>query len=192
MVPALGLGAEPPDRGVMECPPRRREDRLLNSSLLLRAYLFLGSCQALAAMSAFFFVIYGAGWTWGQAIAADSTVYRQATTASLTAIVLMQVVNVHLCRSRRVSVFSLPLFSNRLITAGIVVEIALVLLIDYTPAGHLLFGTASITWSAWLIVLPFAITMLTLEEARKAFVRSRDARAHDAALQTASTKAASD
>ena len=192
MVPALGLGAEPPDRGVMECPPRRREDRLLNSSLLLRAYLFLGSCQALAAMSAFFFVLYGAGWTWGQAIAADSTVYRQATTASLTAIVLMQVVNVHLCRSRRLSVFSLPLFSNKLITAGIVVEIALVLLIDYTPAGHLLFGTASITWSAWLIVLPFALTMLTLEEARKAFVRSRAARAQDAALRTASTKAASD
>ena len=82
----------------------------------------------------------------------------------------------HLCRSRRSSVFSLPLFSNRLITAGIVVEIAIILLIDYTPAGQLLFGTAPIGWSAWLIVLPFAIAMLMLEEARKAFLRSRDER----------------
>jgi hypothetical protein len=45
-------------------------------------------------------------------------------------------------------------------------------LIDYTPIGHALFGTAPIGWTAWLIVLPFAMAMLVLEEARKAFVRS--------------------
>ena len=38
----------------------------------------------------------------------------------------MQVVNVHLCRSRRTSVFSSSLFSNGLITAGIVAEMAFV------------------------------------------------------------------
>ena len=82
----------------------------------------------------------------------------------------------HLCRSRRSSIFSLPLFGNRLITAGIVAEIIVILLIDYTPAGHALFGTAPIGWSAWLVVLPFAIAMLMLEEGRKAFVRFLAAR----------------
>jgi magnesium-transporting ATPase (P-type) len=173
MVPALGLGAEPPDRGVMRRPPRRREDRLLTSGLLVRAYVFFGSCQAIAAMAAFFFVLVGAGWQWGQTLSTDSETYRQATTACLTAIVLMQVVNVHLCRSRRTSVFSLSLFSNRLITAGIVAEIVIILLIDYTPAGHALFGTAPLEWRTWLFVLPFAIAMVLLEEGRKAFVRSR-------------------
>jgi magnesium-transporting ATPase (P-type) len=172
MVPALGLGAEPPDRGVMRRPPRRREDRLLTAGLLVRAYGFLGSCQAIAAMAAFFFILFGAGWEWGQTVPAESMTYRQATTACLTAIVLMQVVNVHLCRSRRSSIRSLPLFSNRLITAGIVTEIVVILLIDYTPIGHALFGTAPIGWTAWLFVLPFAIAMLLLEESRKAFVRS--------------------
>ena len=52
MVPALGLGAEPPDHAVMRRPPRRREDRLLTAGLLVRAYVFLGSCQAIAAMAA--------------------------------------------------------------------------------------------------------------------------------------------
>ena len=122
-------------------------------------------------MAAFFFVLSGAGWQWGQPLSADSVIYRQATTACLTAIVLMQVVNVHLCRSRRTSLFSLPLFGNRLITAGIVAEIVIILLIDYTSAGHALFGTAPIGWSAWLIVLPFAVGMLVLDEARKAFMR---------------------
>jgi sodium/potassium-transporting ATPase subunit alpha len=173
MVPALGLGAELPDRGVMRRPPRRREDRLLTTGLLVRAYVFFGSCQAIAAMAAFFFVLFGAGWQWGQTLPTDSVTYRQATTACLTAIVLMQVVNVHLCRSRRTSVFSLSLFSNKLITAGIVAEIVIILLIDYTPAGHTLFGTAPLDWRAWLFVLPFAIAMLLLEEARKSFMRSR-------------------
>ena len=173
MVPALGLGAEPPDRGVMRRPPRRREERLLTTGLLVRAYGFLGVCQAAAAMAAFFFVLWAAGWQWGQPVSTDSAIYRQATTACLTAIVLMQVVNVHLCRSRRTSLFSLPFLANKLILVGIVTEIVVILAIDYTPIGHAIFGTAPIGWTAWLAVLPFAIAMLALEEARKAFVRAR-------------------
>jgi sodium/potassium-transporting ATPase subunit alpha len=171
MIPALGLGAEPPDGAVMRRPPRQRTDRLLSAGLLARAYLFLGSCQAVASMAAFFFVLSGAGWRWGQSQSADSVTYRQATTACLTAIVLMQVVNVQLCRSRRTSIFAQPLFGNPLITLGIAAEMAIILVIDYTPAGQALFGTASIGWSAWAIVLPFALGTLMLDEARKAIMR---------------------
>jgi sodium/potassium-transporting ATPase subunit alpha len=172
IVPALGLGAESPDRAVMQRPPRRRTDRLLTTGLLVRAYLFLGTCEAIAAMAVFFLVLSGAGWQWPQPLDAGSRLYREATTACLTAIVLMQIVNVHLCRSRTTSTFSQPPFSNILITVGIVAEICIILLIDYTSTGQALFGTAAIDWRAWLIVLPFAIGMLMLEEARKAFVRS--------------------
>jgi magnesium-transporting ATPase (P-type) len=175
IVPALGLGAEPPDRTVMRRPPRSREDRLLTAGLVVRAYLFLGSCQAIAAMTVFFFVLSDAGLEAPPPLGIDSVVYRQATTACLTAIVLMQVVNVHLCRSHDTSIFSLPLFANRLITLGIVAEFVIILLIDYTSTGHALFGTETIDWTAWAIVLPFAIGMLLLEETRKAFLRSRPA-----------------
>ena len=173
MLPALGLGAELPDRGLMQHPPRRREDRLLSPGLVIRAYVLLGSCQAIAAMAAFFFVLFGAGWGWGEPLADGSESYRQATTACLTAIVLMQIVNVHLCRSHHTSIVSLPPFGNRLITAGIVTEILVIVLIDYTTLGNAVFGTEPIAPSAWLIVAPFAATMLLLEEARKGFVRSR-------------------
>ena len=71
-----------------------------------------------------------------------------------------------LLRSRNV-----VLAGTSLITVGIAAEIAIILLIDYTPAGHRLFGTAPIGLSAWLFVVPFATAMLMLEEARKAFVR---------------------
>ena len=42
MLPALGLGANPPAQGIMTRPPKGRNERLLNWPLLLRAYLFLG------------------------------------------------------------------------------------------------------------------------------------------------------
>jgi calcium-translocating P-type ATPase len=174
MVPALGLGAEPPDSRVMQRPPRSRRDRLLTPGLLVRAYLFLGSLEAAASMAAFFFVLAAAGWQLGQELSTSDVLYRQATTACLTAIVLMQVVNVHLCRSRRTSIGSRPLFENSLITAGVVAEVVLIVAIDYTAAGNAMFGTAPIGYGAWLVALAFAAAMLMLEEARKAFVRWRE------------------
>jgi calcium-translocating P-type ATPase len=173
MVPALGLGADPPDSGVMQRPPRTRDDRLLTGWLLVRAYLFLGVMEAIGAMAAFVFVLAGAGWRWGDQLAPTDLAYRQATTACLTAIVLMQVVNVHLCRSRRVSLYSIPVFNNHLITAGILAELGLILLIDYTAVGNSLFGTAPIPAAVWLFILPFAVGMLGLEELRKEAVRRR-------------------
>jgi magnesium-transporting ATPase (P-type) len=122
-------------------------------------------------MAAFFFDLTGTGWHWGQALAVTDLRYRQATTACLTAIVLMQVVNVHVCRSRRTSILSRPLFDNALLTAGIAAEVGLILAIDYTAVGNAVFGTAAIGYQAWLVVLPLAAAMLGLAEAHKAFVR---------------------
>lgn len=45
MLPALALGAEEPEPGVMEKPPRRRKDRLVDCGLLV-----LGPIEAVAAM----------------------------------------------------------------------------------------------------------------------------------------------
>lgn len=174
LVPALGLGAESPDRAVMCRPPRRTDERLLTPGVLLRAYVFLGSFEAAGAMAAFFFVVTGAAWPWSAPSDVGDLLYRQGTTACLTAIVLMQMVNVFLCRSPRGSIFAQPLTNNRLILGGVVAELLLILLIDYTGPGQAVFGTAPIARSAWLVVGPFALTMLMAEEGRKAIVRLRE------------------
>jgi calcium-translocating P-type ATPase len=172
MLPALGLGAEQPAPDIMKAPPRSRVDRLLNWPLLARAYLFLGLMQAAAAMSAYWFVLRHGGWHFGAQLAAHDPLYLQATTACLSAIVVMQVANVFLCRSDRRSAFAFGLFSNKLIVAGIAAEITLIALIDYTPLGNVLFGTAPIPAAVWLFIIPFAVGMLALEELRKWLVRS--------------------
>ena len=118
MLPALGLGAEKPAPDIMKAPPRSRADRLLDWPLLARAYLFLGLMQAAAAMSAYWFVLRNGGWHFGEKLAARDPLYLQATTACLSAIVVMQIVNVFLCRSERQPLLARNLLSNKLILAG--------------------------------------------------------------------------
>lgn len=171
LLPALALGTERPDPGIMSKPPRPRKERLLTWPLISRAYLFLGILEAVAAMSAFFFMLDLGGWRYGVSLDRHNPLYLEATTACLSAIIVTQVVNVFLCRSDTRSVFSMGPFSNRLILWGIAVEVILILLIDYTPWGNLLFGTAPIPAEVWLFMIPFAVAMMALEEARKWLVR---------------------
>jgi magnesium-transporting ATPase (P-type) len=167
MLPALGLGADPPAPGIMLKPPRPREERLLNWPLLLRAYLFLGLLEAAAAMAAYFFVLQGSKWSWGEQLASNDPLYLQATTACLGTIILMQVFNVFLCKKPERSLFGAGNFTNHLLLWGVAFEVTIILTIVYTPWGHFIFGTAPIALSVWLFMLPCAVGMLLLEEVRK-------------------------
>jgi magnesium-transporting ATPase (P-type) len=172
MLPALALGAEKPHHTVMQLPPRRRKERLMNAPLLARAYGFLGLIEAAAAMAAYFFVLETGGWVYGEQLNATDPLYRQATTACLGAIIVMQMVNVWLCRSSTESAFKSRLFSNPLIFAGLLLELTLLAVLVYTPIGQRIFGTAPLESAVWWFIIPFAVGMLVLEELRKAWVRS--------------------
>jgi sodium/potassium-transporting ATPase subunit alpha len=167
MLPALALGTEKPTPGIMKQAPRKRTERLLNFSLISRAYLFLGPIEAVACMFGFFWVLQQGGWTWGTMLPASDLLYMQATTACLTAIVVTQIANVFACRSFRESLFTIGFFTNRLIFAGIAVELLLQLFIVYHPWGNDIFSTAPLLWNTWLMLVPFALLLLLAEEIRK-------------------------
>ena len=171
MLPALALGAEKPAPDVMSRRPRPRAQRLLSGRVLARAYLFLGLLEAAAAMAAFFFTLRSAGWEFGMPLAAQAPLYLQATTASLAAIILMQVANVFICRDPLRSAFSSNPFSNRLLLVGVASELLLLAALVYSPPGHLMFGTAPLGSAVWLFILPFPLAMLAFEELRKAMAR---------------------
>ena len=169
---ALGLGVEKPDPELMRVPPRSRQERLFDWRLAGRAYLFLGLIEAVASMAAFLFVLRAAGWAYGSQLGTDDPLYLHATTACFSAIIAMQIVNVFLCRSPDRSLWSTGLLGNPLILWGALLEVALVVAIDYTVLGNAVFGTAPIGSEVWLFVAPFAAAMLVLEELRKLAVRS--------------------
>jgi calcium-translocating P-type ATPase len=171
MVPALALGAEPPHPEVMRRPPRAQDQRLLDTPLMMRAYLFLGPLAALAAMAAYGFVLFEGGWQWGEVLAGDDPLYQAATTACLAAVVVAQVVNGFLCRSERESIFRQDPFSNPLMLWGVAIEMVLILVIVYLPAGHAVFATAPLPAAVWLFIVPFVVFMLVAEELRKLLVR---------------------
>jgi len=171
MVPALALAVERPHPEVMNRPPRRRSERLIDTGLLIRAYGFLGPLQAAGAMAAFFIVLAGGGWSWGQELATDAPLYLHATTACLATVVVMQMANLFACRSHDRSAFRFSPHTNRLIPIGLAFEAALIAALVYTPVGNALFATTLLDVNDWLRAGLFALLLLLAEEARKLIVR---------------------
>lgn len=172
LAPALALGAEPPEPGVMDRPPRARTEHLITWGLLARAYLWLGMLQSLAAMSAFYFMYWTNGY-WGQftGLPASGPLYQAATAMTLGAIVATQIGNLFAQRTAYSSVFRVGLFSNRLVWVGIATEVALLLLIVYVPLLQNVFGAAPLGWGDWLFLLAWTPVLLLADEARKWVVR---------------------
>jgi magnesium-transporting ATPase (P-type) len=97
----------------------------------------------------------------------------QATTACLSAIIVLQIVMVFLCRSAVRSVVAMPLTDNRWILCGVALEIALLVVYNYVPLANWLLDTSPVPPAVWLIIVPMAVATLALEEGRKAWVRRR-------------------
>ncbi|MDX2003913.1 MAG: cation-transporting P-type ATPase [Meiothermus sp.] len=174
LVPALALGAEPPEPGVMERPPRKLSEHVVTPGLLARAYLWLGPIQSLAAMSAFFYLFWTSGY-WGQFVGLPGSgpLYQAATAMALGAVVFTQVGNLFAQRTERGSVFRIGMRTNRLIWAGIATEMLVLVLIVYVPFFQNVFGTATFGLQGWLFLLAWMPALLVADELRKWVVRRR-------------------
>jgi magnesium-transporting ATPase (P-type) len=167
LLPALALGAEPPEPGVMEGPPRRRDEPLLGRRRLLHAYGFLGVIEAGLALGAFFWTYWLAGWRPGLPMAASGDLYVRATTMTLAGIVAAQVGNVLACRTERQSVFRVGLATNRPVLGAIAAEIGILLMLMLVPPFPRLFSLSPPALPEWSVLLAFPLVVLGLEEARK-------------------------
>ena len=175
MLPALGLGCEPPEDDVMDRPPRDPSEPLLTGALMRKAFLGYGLMGAVVSMAAYVFAQLEAGWAPGLpmfGVGADlDPVYVRATTMCLAAIVFAQIGQVLNCRTETASVFSRGLLSNRHVNVGIVFEVCLIVFITLFPPLQHVFHTSPLgVWDyAFLCCLPPLV--LVVEEARKALFR---------------------
>jgi sodium/potassium-transporting ATPase subunit alpha len=103
LLPAIGLGQEPPEPDTMKQPPRRSDERLLSFRVMATAYLFLGMIQAAFSLALFFVVLNQGGWKRGQEIAPRDPLYQSATGITLASVILMQIGNLVGRRSMRQS-----------------------------------------------------------------------------------------
>ena len=170
MMPALGLGTELPEKGVMEKPPRSTKDRLLNRSITIKAFLWYGMMESIVCMAAYFFVNILNGWP-HVPLAGSGIIYRRATAMTLASIVFCQIGMVLNCRTETQSVFKAGLFANKRVIFGIVFEIFLLSTIIYVPFLQNIFNTAPIGIKEWLFLIVLPIPILLIEELRKAISR---------------------
>ena len=105
----------------------------------------------------------------------DTLVVDTILTAFFASIIICQIANVIICRTRRQSILTVNIFDNRLVMLGILSELVLLGVISYVPAANIFFGTAPLSWWHFLLSVPFALVILVGDELRCKLLRDNNA-----------------
>jgi magnesium-transporting ATPase (P-type) len=190
-LPALALGREPAEPGLMSRAPRARSESVVTKDMLVRAWLFLGAIAAALAMGGFFYVLLGAGWSPGDPVGEGHPLhhaYLQATTMTFLGLIAGQIGTAFAARTDRVSLRSIGVFSNHLLLWGIAFELVLAAALVYLPPFQDLLHTAPPAADQLLLLLPFPFIVWGADELRRWFVRRRTP---DSVVTTDTRRAAS-
>ncbi|MDR3601337.1 MAG: cation-transporting P-type ATPase [Desulfosporosinus sp.] len=172
-LPALSLGVELPEPGVMDRPPKPPNEKLLNFSVLFRGYILLGLISTVAVLSGYFWVLYSGGWHWGQILETTNPLSQKAATMSFLGIVIMQVANVFACRTEVASIFSIGLLTNKLLNVSVIFELVLTAALIYIPFLQKIFETYPVPIAYWLFYIAFIPIIIGAEEVRKWIIRKK-------------------
>jgi calcium-translocating P-type ATPase len=173
-LPALALGREPAEPGLMERPPRGHGEGVVTGNMLLRAWGILGSVSALLVMGGFLSVLLAAGWSPGDPVGPGSPLhgaYVEATTITFLGIVACQVGTAMAARTERTSLRAVGITSNRLLLWGIAFEVAVsAALVTVAPLQEV-FDTAVPSVQSLLPLLLFPPIVWGADEAVRALRR---------------------
>ncbi|WP_438853304.1 cation-translocating P-type ATPase [Agromyces sp. M3QZ16-3] len=174
---AVALGAEKPAKHLLEGAPVG--GRLMNATVLRRAFGVLGPLEALLTMTAFVVSLVALGWRPGEAFPTGADLMAASGAAFMT-VVLAQTANAFACRSSTKWPGALGWFSNRLLVVGVLVELAfsLVVLLEPTVAGIL--GQAAPPLAGWAVALASMPILIAVDAADKR-LRARHVHPHAAA-----------
>ncbi|MBS4729288.1 cation-transporting P-type ATPase [Mycobacterium sp. SM1] len=176
-LPALALSREPAEPGIMARPPRPRGEGVICAPMLVRAWLFLGAIVAALQLSGFFYVLLKAGWHPGAPVGVGAPLhhaYLQATTMTFLGMIAGQIGTAFAVRTHRASLWSVGVFSNRYLLAGIAAEIMLAAVFVYTPPLQALLGTAALPAGDLVLLLPYPVIVWGADEMWRYWLRRSD------------------
>jgi magnesium-transporting ATPase (P-type) len=176
-LPALALGREKAEPGLMDRPPRSRKAGVIDRRLLLRAWGLLGVTSAILVMTGFFWVLWRAGWQPGTDL--TDTTYARATTMTFAGIVACQVGTAMASRTDHAALRTIGVFSNRLLLGGIAFELVFAAALIYLPPLQAIFGTAALTLTELAFLAPFPVLVWGVDEIYRARQRRRTAASTD-------------
>ena len=173
-LPALSLSRDPAEPGIMERPPRPRDEGVIRVPMLLRAWLFLGVMVAGLAAVGYFYVLFKAGWRPGVSVDAGAPLYhayRQATTMTFLGMITGQIGTAFAVRTQRASLWSVGVFSNRYLLGGVAAELVLAAVFVYAPLSQSILGTEPVPATDLLVLAPFPFVVWGADEVRRYLLR---------------------
>lgn len=159
-LPALALGSDSPEAGLMKRKPRPRDEEIFGLRAL-PALLFDGVVIAAGTLLLF-----------GYSMHLDYSVEASRTVA-FTAIVFLELVYAFTMRSVRNSMFSSRIFGNTKLVLALVLGILSQLAIIYLPVMQDIFDTAALPFTDVAGIFLCALLIIPLVEARKWAMRRR-------------------
>jgi magnesium-transporting ATPase (P-type) len=166
-LPALALGREPAEPGLMSRPPRARSVGVIDRALLVRAWALLGTVSAALVMAGFFYTLWRAGWAPGDPTGTGTALhhaYLQATTITFAGIVACQIGTAFAARTDHAALFTIGLRSNPLLLWGIAFELGFTAAVIYAPPLQHIFGTAALNVTQLAVIAPFPLIVWGADE----------------------------
>jgi Ca2+-transporting ATPase len=151
--PALALGRELGEPGIMKVPPRKKGEPIINGkmktliavqSIVLFISVSTGFLASLLSGNSFF-------------ASADIAPIDTARTVAFATLICAELFRAFASRSETVSVFKLGFFSNRFMNVSVLISLALTLAVIYIPKVNSIFDNVPLNPTAWLVILPLAI-----------------------------------
>jgi magnesium-transporting ATPase (P-type) len=175
ILPALALGREQAEPGLMERPPRSRTEGVIRRAMLVRAWIFVGGIEALLVMGGFLWVLLDAGWSPGDPVSSGDALhgdYVRATTMTFAGIVACQVGTAIAARTDYASLRSIGFFSNRFLLLGIASELVFAAALIYIPAFRPIFHTSALGPAEIAVLATFPVIVWGADELRR-YLRRR-------------------
>ena len=157
--PALALGMEQPEPGIMDQQPRDPDEPILNKNMK-KMIVVQGGVLTFAVLGAFYYAL--------NAYPQDADL-SMARTFAFTTLISAELLRAFTARSEHYSVFKIGLFSNKFMNMGVGFSFALLALSLYGPL-HKIFRTESLELNELGIVAAFAILPFIAGEIGKQFM----------------------
>jgi len=167
--PALALGMEKPEPGVMDQPPRDPQEPILNSNMK-KMIVVQSSVLTFSVLGAFYYALtrLTPGFVLGAPISPDMDL-SMARTFAFATMISAELLRAFTTRSEHYSVFKIGLFSNKYMNMGVGLSFLLLMLALYGPL-HAVFRTQTLGLTEWAIVGGFAILPFAAGEIGKMFL----------------------
>ena len=165
--PALALGVDAPDAGIMNQPPRPRGEGVITRRMWAGIF-FVGAVMAIGTLA-----ILDASLPGGLIEGSGTIAYGQ--TMAFTTLMMFQLFNVFNARSDKRSVF-VGLFNNHWLWLAVGLSLLLHGAVVYIPFLQQAFATTTLTAGDWLSCAAVASSVLWLREINKVFTRAIRAR----------------